>query len=63
MQMMKNGQDIGRAVAYPDHESIGSINVIVNLRKGDVIMLRHMVGKTAETIYGLRKSGFVGYML
>ena len=63
LQMMNNGKDIGRGVAYPDHSSTGSINVVVNLKKGDVIMLRHMVGKTAETIYGLRQSGFVGYML
>ena len=52
LQMMKNGQDIGRAVAYPDHESTGSINVIVNLQKGEVVLLRHWAGIAAETIYG-----------
>jgi hypothetical protein len=61
--MMKNGKDIGRGVGYPDHASTGSINAIVNLKKGDVILLRHLVGVHAETIYGDRRSQFVGYML
>jgi hypothetical protein len=63
LQMMKNGKDIGRGVGYPDHASTGSINAIVNLKKGDVILLRHLVGERAETIYGDRRSQFVGYML
>jgi len=63
LQMMKNGQDIGRGLAYPDHGSTGSINVIVNLKKGDVVLLRHWVGVAAETIYGDRRSEFVGYLL
>jgi len=63
LQIMKNGQDIGSGVAYPDHASTGSINAIVNLKKGDVILLRHLVGTGAETIYGKRRSEFVGYML
>ena len=63
LQMMKNGQDIGRGTSYPDHASTGSINVIVNLKKGDVVLLRHWVGHSAETIYGDRRSEFVGYLL
>ena len=63
LQMMKNGQDIGRGVSYPDIQSTGSIIVIVNLRKGDVVLLRHLVGIPAETIYGDRRSEFVGYLL
>jgi hypothetical protein len=61
--MMKNGQDIGRGVSYPDIQSTGSIIVIVNLRKGDVVLLRHLVGIPVETIYGDRRSEFVGYLL
>ena len=63
LQMMKNGQDIGRGLANPSHGSTGSINVIVNLRKGDVVLLRHWEGVAAETIYGERRSEFVGYLL
>ena len=63
LQMMKNGRDIGRGLAYPSHGSTGSINVIVNLRKGDVVLLRHWEGVAAETIYGERRSEFVGYLL
>ena len=63
LQMMKNGQDIGRGVSYPDFQSTGSIIVIVNLRKGDVVLLRHMVGQPADTIYGNGRSEFVGYLL
>jgi len=62
LQMMKNDKDIGRGVAYP-HASTGSINVIANLKKGDVILLRHWVGVAAETISGDRRSEFVGYLL
>jgi hypothetical protein len=60
---MRNGQYIGRGAAYPDHESTGSINVIVNLNKGNVVLLRHWAGIAAETIYGDRRSEFIGYML
>jgi hypothetical protein len=63
LQMMKNDKDIGRVVSYPDFQSTGSINAIVNLEKGDVIMLRHLVGQPDETIYGNRRSEFVGYLL
>ena len=63
LQMMKNEQDIGRGQAYPDHGSSGSIHAIVNLRKGDVVLLRHRVGMPAETICGDRRSEFVGYLL
>jgi len=63
LQMMKNDKDIGRGVSYPDFQSTGSINAIVNLIKGDVILLRHLMGLGAETIYGNRRSEFVGYML
>lgn len=63
MQMMKNVKDIGKGVAYPDKGSTGSINAIVNLKKGDVILLRHCAGYGAETIYGHRWSEFVGYLL
>ena len=63
LQMMNNGQDIGRGVAHPDHASTGSINAIVNIKKGDVVLLRHWVGLPADTIYGNRRSGFVGYLL
>jgi len=63
LQMMKNDQEIGRGLAYPDHASTGSVNVIVNLRKGDVVLLRHLIGAGAETIYGKKRSEFVGYLL
>jgi hypothetical protein len=63
LQMMKNGQDIGRGVAYPNHASTGSINAIVNLKKGDVVLLRHWAGAVAETINGNKRSEFVGYLL
>jgi hypothetical protein len=63
LQMMKNDKDIGTGVSYPDVQSTGSINAIVNLEKGDVIMLRHLVGQPDETIYGNRRSEFVGYLL
>jgi hypothetical protein len=59
---MKNGRDIGRGLAYPSHGSTGSINVIINLRKGDVVLLRHWEGVAAETIYGERRSEFVGWL-
>ena len=60
---MKNDEDVGRGTSYPDHASTGSINVIVNLKKGDVILLRHLAGARAETIYGKRRSELVGFML
>ena len=41
--MMKNVKDGGIGVSYPDVQSTGSSNAIVNLEKGDVILLRHMV--------------------
>ena len=63
LQMMKNDQDIGRGTAYPDDASSGSIHAIVNLKKGDVVLLRHWVGMPAETIFGGRRSEFVGYLL
>jgi hypothetical protein len=63
LQLMKNDQDVGRGLSYPDHASTGSLNVIVNLKKGDVILLRHLAGAGAETIYGSRMSELVGYML
>jgi hypothetical protein len=63
LQMMKNGQDIGRGTSYPDQASTGSINAIVNLKKGDVVLLRHWVGMLTETIFGYRRSKFVGYLL
>jgi hypothetical protein len=61
--MMKNGQEIGRGLAYLDFGSTGSIHAIANLRKGDVVFLRHWVGVAAETIFGDRRSEFVGYLL
>ena len=63
LQMMKKVRDVGIGVSYPDVQSTGSINAIVNLEKGDVILLRHLVGSGAETIYGSRRSEFVGYLL
>ena len=63
LQMMKNDQEIGRGLAYPDHGSTGSINAIVNLKKGDVVLLRHWAGAVAETINGNKRSEFVGYLL
>ena len=60
---MKNDQEIGRGLAYPDHASTGSINAIVNHKKGDVVLLRHWEGIVAETIYGKKRSEFVGYLL
>jgi hypothetical protein len=47
---MKNDEDVGRGTSYPDHASTGSINAIVNLKKGDVVLLRHWEGIVAETI-------------
>jgi hypothetical protein len=61
--MMKNVKDVGIGVSYPDVQSTGSINAIVNLEKGDVILLWHVVGSGAKTIYGSRRSEFVGYLL
>ena len=63
LQMMKNVKDDGIGVSYPDVQSTGSINAIVNLEKGDVILLWHLVGSGAKTIYGSRRSEFVGYLL
>ena len=65
LQMMKNDQEIGKGLAYPDHASTGSINVIVNLKKGNVVLLRHSagVGAKRETIHGYRYSEFVGHIL
>ena len=63
LQMMKNDQEIGRGLAYPDHASTGSMNAIVNLKKGDVVLLRHLIGVRTETIYGKKRSEFVGYLL
>ena len=63
LQMMKNDKEIGRGVAYPDFKSTGSIIVIVNLRKGDVVLLRHMVYASDETIHGYRYSEFIGHIL
>ena len=63
LQMMKNDQDIGRGTSYPDHGSTGSIHAIVNLKKGDVVLMRHWVGQPVEIIYGDRRSQFVGYLL
>ena len=48
---MKNDQEIGRGLAYPDYASTGSINAIVNLKKGDVVLLRYWAGIVAETIW------------
>ena len=58
-------QDIGRGVGYHDHASTGVINVIVNLKKGDVVLLRHSTDVDArrETIHGNRHSELVGYIL
>jgi hypothetical protein len=65
LQMMKNDQEIGRGVGYHDHANTGVINVIVNLKKGDVVFLRHSedVGGQRETIHGNRYSELVGHML
>jgi hypothetical protein len=61
--MRKNDQDIGRGLAYPNHASTASINAIVNLKKGEIVLLRHLVGMKAATICGDRRSEFVGYLL
>ena len=50
-------------LAYPDFKSTGSIIVIVNLRKGDVVSLRHMVSASNEGIQGNRYSEFIGHIL
>ena len=63
LQMMKNDQEIGRGLAYRDHASTGSINVIVNLRKGDVALLRHSADAKSQTIHGYNYSQFVGHIL
>jgi len=63
LQMMKNDQEIGRGVAYPGYKSTGSINVIFNLKKGDVVLVRHLVSASGETILGYRYSEFVGHIL
>jgi hypothetical protein len=63
LQLIKNDQDVGRGTSYPDHASTGSIHAIVNLKKGDVVLLRHWIGMRTETIYGDRRSQFVGYLL
>ena len=63
LQMMKNDKEIGRGVAYPDIKSTGSIIVIANLRKGDVVLLRHMVSASNEGILGNRYSEFIGHIL
>ena len=63
LQMMKNDKEIGRGVAYPSFKSNGSINAILNLRKGDVVLVRHLVGASGETILGYRYSEFVGHIL
>jgi hypothetical protein len=63
MQLMKNGHEIGRGLAYPDHASTGAINVIANLKKGDVVWPRHMPILKGEIIYGRSFSEFIGYIL
>ena len=63
LQLMKNDQEIGRGLAYPDHASTGVINVIANLKKDDVVYPRHMPFPKSEIIYGRSFSEFVGYIL
>ena len=55
--MMKNDQEIGKGIGHPDNASTGSINAIVNLRKGDVVLLRNLVGVRDETIHGNKMVG------
>ena len=52
-------------MGYYDHASTGVINVIVNLKKGDVVLLRHSTDVDArrETIHGNSNSELVGYIL
>jgi hypothetical protein len=63
LQMLNNDKEVGKGVSNPDYQSTGSINAIVNLKKGDVILLRHWMGLHSETIYGDGRSEFVGYLL
>ena len=63
LQLMKNGDEVGRGVAYPDVISTGSLHVIINLKKADVVKLRHYDQAGGETIRGDLWSSFSGYLL
>ena len=63
LQLMKNGHEIGRGLANPDVASTGAINVIANLKKGDVVLPRRLGSLSGQVVYGYSFSEFIGYIL
>jgi len=59
---MRNAEVIGTGARYPDTGSSGSISATVNLKRGDVVKIRHKKGiytQRIESSYTM----FTGFLL
>lgn len=61
LHLIKDGEFIARGHAINAHASTGTINVIIRLRKGDEVYLRHP--RNFGIIFGGDYSMFSGHML
>ena len=60
--MMRNAELIGSGVGNPDSGSSGSISATANLKRGDVVKIRHQIGLSTQLIDGAY-SMFTGFLL
>ena len=63
LKMFKNDVEVARGQGYPDNASSGSMAVVLDLKKGDVIKLSHWEGLNPEIIFGDNRSSFAGFIL